>query len=290
MASPREVRNRISGVKKTQKITRAMKMVAAAKLRRSQNAVVAARPYANTMGRLLRDVAGQIEGPKGPLLTGRPVERVTLVVVTSDRGLCGAFNSNIIKAALAHLEENHPGWAEDGRARVVCIGKKAADFFGKRRFTVAGKHIGVSGAPTLVVARSIAGNLIRSFLSGETDRIDLVYNEFKTVAQQKIVIAPFLPVIPEAASGGERSVEYIYEPVKERILDELVPRHLNFAVWRALLESNASEQGARMTAMENATVNANEMIRALQLQYNKARQASITKELLEIVSGAEALR
>lgn len=290
MASPREVRNRISGVKKTQKITRAMKMVAAAKLRRSQNAVVAARPYANTMERLLRDVAGKIEGPKGPLLTGRPVERVTLVVVTSDRGLCGAFNSNIIKAALAHLEENHPGWAEDGRARVVCIGKKAADFFGKRRFTVAGKHIGVSGAPTLVVARSIAGNLIRSFLSGETDRIDLVYNEFKTVAQQKIVIAPFLPVIPEAASGGERSVEYIYEPVKERILDELVPRHLNFAVWRALLESNASEQGARMTAMENATVNANEMIRALQLQYNKARQASITKELLEIVSGAEALR
>jgi F-type H+-transporting ATPase subunit gamma len=290
MASPREVRNRISGVKKTQKITRAMKMVAAAKLRRSQNAVVAARPYANTMERLLRDVAGKIEGPKGPLLTDRPVERVTLVVVTSDRGLCGAFNSNIIKAAVAHLEENHPGWAEDGRARVVCIGKKAADFFGKRRFTVAGKHIGVSGAPTLVVARSIAGDLIRSFLSGETDRIDLVYNEFKTVAQQKIVIAPFLPVIPEAASGGERSVEYIYEPVKERILDELVPRHLNFAVWRALLESNASEQGARMTAMENATVNANEMIRALQLQYNKARQASITKELLEIVSGAEALR
>lgn len=290
MASPREVRNRISGVKKTQKITRAMKMVAAAKLRRSQNAVVAARPYANTMERLLRDVAGKIEGPKGPLLTDRPVERVTLVVVTSDRGLCGAFNSNIIKAAVAHLEENHPGWAEDGRARVVCIGKKAADFFGKRRFTVAGKHIGVSGAPTLVVARSIAGDLIRSFLSGETDRIDLVYNEFKTVAQQKIVIAPFLPVIPEAASGGERSVEYIYEPVKERILDELVPRHLNFAVWLALLESNASEQGARMTAMENATVNANEMIRSLQLQYNKARQASITKELLEIVSGAEALR
>jgi F-type H+-transporting ATPase subunit gamma len=289
MASLREVRNRISGVKKTQKITRAMKMVAAAKLRRAQQAVVSARPYANTMGRLLRDLTGQIEGEKGPLLTARPVERLTVVVLTSDRGLCGAFNTNIIKAAVAHLAENYPGWAQDGRARVVCIGKKGADFFGKRNFTVAGKHLGVSGAPTLVASRSIAAELIRAFLAGETDRIDLVYNEFKSVAQQKLVITPFLPVVPEVTSG-EQSVEYIYEPVKERILDDLVPRHLHFAIWRALLESNASEQGARMTAMENATVNANEMIETLQLQYNKARQAAITKELLEIVSGAEALR
>jgi F-type H+-transporting ATPase subunit gamma len=289
MASLREVRNRISGVKKTQKITRAMKMVAAAKLRRAQQAVVAARPYANTMGRLLKDLTRQIEGEKGPLLSARPVERVTVVVLTSDRGLCGAFNTNIIKAALAHLAEHYPGWAEDGRARVVCIGKKGADFFGKRKFTVAGKHVGVSGAPTLVVSKSIAGDLITSFLSGETDRIDLVYNEFKSVAQQRIVITPFLPVVPDVAAK-ERSVEYIYEPAKERILDDLVPRHLNFAIWRALLESNASEQGARMTAMENATLNADEMIQTLQLQYNKAGQAAITKELLEIVSGAEAWR
>jgi F-type H+-transporting ATPase subunit gamma len=289
MASLREVRNRITGVKKTQKITRAMKMVAAAKLRRAQQAVLAARPYANTMERLLRDLAAQIEGEKGPLLTARPVERATIVVLTSDRGLCGAFNTNIIKAAVAHLTRNYPGWAEDGRARVVCIGKKGADFFGKRRFTVAAKHLGVSGAPTLVVSRSIAAELIRSFLSGETDRIDLVYNEFKNVAQQRLVITPLLPVVPEVATEVQ-NVEYIYEPGKERILEELVPRHLHFAIWRAMLESNASEQGARMTAMENATVNANEMIETLQLQYNKARQAAITKELLEIVSGAEALR
>lgn len=287
MPSLREVRNRITGVKKTQKITRAMKMVAAAKLRRSQTAVVNARPYADTMKRLLRDLVARVPEGRGPLLTPRPVERVTLVVVTADRGLCGAFNTNLIKAAAAHLREHYPGWAEDGRARIMCVGKKGADFFGKRKFTLAGKVIGVYSDLKFAQAQNIARGLVESYLRGEADRVDVVYNEFKNVAQQRIVVDQFLPV---AAAEPERGMgEYIFEPSKEEILESLVPRHLDFQIWRILLESNASEQGARMTAMENATENATDMIRTLQLQYNKARQASITKELLEIVSGAEAL-
>lgn len=289
MPSLREVRNRISGVKKTQKITRAMKMVAAAKLRRSQNAVVNARPYANTMKRLLQDLVARVPEGRGPLLTPRPVARVTLVVVTADRGLCGAFNTNLIKAAVAHLRENYPGWAEDGRARIMCIGKKGADYFGKRHYTLAGKAIGVYNDLNFAEAQGIARGLVESFWKGETDRVEVVYNEFKNVAQQRIVVDQFLPVASTEEEKGKVPGEYIFEPSKEEILKALVPRHLHFQIWRILLESNAAEQGARMTAMENATENASEMIRTLQLQYNKARQAAITKELLEIVSGAEAL-
>jgi F-type H+-transporting ATPase subunit gamma len=211
------------------------------------------------------------------------------VVVTADRGLCGAFNTNLIKAAAAHLREHYPGWAEDGRARIMCVGKKGADFFGKRKFTLAGKVIGVYSDLKFAQAQNIARGLVESYLKGEADRVDVVYNEFKNVAQQRIVVDQFLPVAATEPENGKVPGEYIFEPSKEEILESLVPRHLDFQIWRILLESNASEQGARMTAMENATENASDMIRTLQLQYNKARQASITKELLEIVSGAEAL-
>jgi F-type H+-transporting ATPase subunit gamma len=292
MPTLREVRSRIGGVKKTQKITRAMKMVAAAKLRRAQTGVVGARPYAAKMRQLLQLLSGQVQEDAGPLLTPREVQKVALVVVTADRGLCGAFNSNLIKAAVRHLETAYPGWKDQGRAKIICIGKKGSDFFSKQKFTVAGRHIGVYNQLVFLQAQSIATDLVRGYLGGDYDRVEVIYNEFKTIANSRIVVDQFLPVPSTSQADGKSApiaVDYIYEPSKERILEEIVPRHLNFQIWRILLESNAAEQGARMSAMENATRNANDMIRQLQLQYNKARQASITKELLEVVGGAEAL-
>ncbi len=292
MATPREVRNRISSVKKTQKITKAMKMVAAARLRRAQNAVLAARPYANTLKELLAHLASPRPEHPGVLLAPREIRRLALVVVTADRGLCGAFNANIQKAAVQHLAQAYPGWSDDGRATLICLGKKGADYFVKRKYPVRAKHIGVTTALVFATARDIARSIVEGYLAGDYDCVEIIYNEFKSASQQRIVVGRFLPVAAEGAGSDRRlrrPANYIYEPSKERLLEEIIPRHLNFEIWRAILESNAAEQGARMAAMEHATENANDMIRLLQLQYNKARQASITKELLEVVSGAEAL-
>ena len=290
MATLRDVRSRIAGVKKTQKITRAMKMVAAAKLRRAQNGVVGARPYAAKMKQLLQLLSGQVQEQANPLLTSREVRNVVLVVVTADRGMCGAFNSNLIKTAIQHVNETYPRWLEQGRVQLICIGKKGADFFGKRKFKVTGGYIGVYGQLVFPQAQAIARDLVQGYLKGDYDRVEVIYNEFKNIAQSRIVVDQFLPVPPADQTGGSVSfVDYIYEPSKERIREAIVPKHLNFQILRVLLESNAAEQGARMAAMENATKNADDMIRQLQLQYNKARQASITKELLEVVGGAEAL-
>ncbi len=291
MATLREVRRRISGIKTTQKITRAMKMVAAAKLRRAQMAVVAARPYAGSMKELLAHLAAQADAGASPLMASRPVRRVALVTVTSDRGMCGAFNSNLERAAVNHIA----ALKAEGGAEVVlfCIGRKGADYFARRQYTIGGKYIGVYSDLVFGQAQAIARQLVDGYLRGDVDRVDIIYNEFKNVAQQRIVIEQFLPVTPAAlqaaAPGSPREVNYIYEPSAPEILPALLPKFLNFQIWRILLESNASEEGARMTAMENATENANDLITQLQLQYNKARQAAITKELLEIVSGAEAL-
>jgi F-type H+-transporting ATPase subunit gamma len=291
MATLRDVRQRITGVQKTQKITRAMKMVAAAKLRRRQVAVVAARPYARKMQELLAHCTTAPEAAGMDLLTPRDVAAAAMVVVTSDRGFCGAFNGNLLKAAVTHAS-TLPGQEGEGiPVSVFCVGKKGAEFFAKRGWNVSARHIGVFGALEFVRAQAIAREVIDAFRKGTVDRVDLVYNEFKSVAQQRIVAEQFLPV-PRGEASGEthKSVEYLYEPGKGEILRTLVPRHLEFQIWRALLESSAAEEGARMAAMENATENAREMISALRLQYNKARQSAITKELLEVVSGAEALR
>ena len=294
MATLREVRSRISGVKNTQKITKAMKMVAAAKLRRAQSGVLAARPYARTAGALLRHLVQSMETSLNPLFVPREVRSVALVVVTSDRGLCGAFNSNLVRAALAHIAQKYPNYHEEDRLKVFCIGKKGFDFFSKRHYKVAGKYVGVYAALSFPTAQAIAREIVDGYLRNEYDKVEIVYNEFKSVAQQRIVVDEFLPV-PKVMEGfGGRSeenpIDYIYEPSTAELVDALVPRHLNFQIWRVLLESNAAEQGARMAAMENATENANEMISSLQLVYNKARQAAITKELLEVVGGAEALK
>jgi F-type H+-transporting ATPase subunit gamma len=293
MATLREVRNRISGVKKTQKITKAMKMVAAAKMRRAQSAAIAARPYANKLKELLDHLLAQLPDSPGPLLVGRKIRRLALVVVTADRGLCGAFNANILKVTIEHLVQKYPGWNENGQVTIICVGKKGADFFSRGKYTVGSKHLGVTGALTFAAAREIARRVVQGYLAGDYDQVEIIYNEFKNVLQQRIVVKPYLPLGPGTGGSEAKSApatDYLYEPSRKRILEAIVPKHLNFEIWRALLESNAAEQGARMAAMDNATENADEIIRALQLQYNKARQASITKELLEVVSGAEALR
>ncbi len=290
MPTLREVRNRIVGVKKTQKITRAMKMVAAAKLRRAQGAVVAARPYARGMKALLQHLLPSMQPGTEPLLTPRPVKTLGVVVITSDRGMCGAFNTNIMRAAQAHMASAMPDFRTAGSVRLFLLGKKGSDFFSKQGLPILEKQPGFFNHLNTGEAAAQVRNLIELFLRGEVDRVDLVYNEFKSVAQQRVVVEQFLPLVPEASptQAAQKGVDYIYEPSQKDILTALLPRYLNFIFWKALLESNASEQGARMAAMENATENAKELIETLQLAYNKARQAAITKELLEVVSGADA--
>ena len=287
MPTLREVRRRIGGVQKTQKITRAMKMVAAAKLRRAQSRVVTARPYARAIRDLLGDMASGAAAQTADLMAPRDVRKLRLVVITSDRGFCGAFNSNLIKAAQAHVASQASGVTAD----LVCVGRKGVDFFGRRGYRLAGRHPGVFTALTYGWAQSLGAELIAAFRKGEVDRVDVIYNEFKSIAQSRIVIEQYLPVPPPPpGTAPKRPIDYIYEPDRPGILAALIPRHLSAQLWRMLLESSAAEEGARMAAMENATENAREMIATLQLQYNKARQAAITKELLEVVSGAEALR
>ena len=292
MPTLREVRSRIGGVQKTQKITRAMKMVAAAKLRRAQSRIVAARPYARKMKELLEDLAQVPDLQASDLIAPRPVKNIAIVVVTSDRGFCGAFNANVFRAVQAHFDAQPPGV----HASLLCVGKKGVDYFAKRGYNVTGRFIGVYGNLAFSWAQSFAGDLIARYRKGEFDRVDVVYNEFKSIAQQRVRVEQFLPIsTPQQAGATPRAAvkrlpDYIYEPDRLSILFTLLPRHLNFQIWRILLESSTAEEGARMAAMENATENAREMISTLQLQYNKARQAAITKELLEVVSGAEALR
>ena len=307
MATLREIRRRISGVKSTQKITKAMKMVAAAKLRRSQDAVIAARPYARKMKELLQQLSGVVDVTAQPLFASREVKNVAIVVVTADRGLCGAFNANIIRSAAQHIRTRYPELQASGNVKLIVIGKKGHDFFLKNEYHIAEKHLGIFSSLNFSKAQEIAGEFVRRYLRGEYDRVEIIYNEFKSIVHQKLVIDQLLP-IPHAApqpsvkdasqpqlhdgshAGGKSGIDYIYEPSVTEIIAALLPKHLNFAIWKVLLESNASEQGARMTAMDNATTNASDLIRELQLSYNNARQASITKELLEIVSGAEALK
>jgi F-type H+-transporting ATPase subunit gamma len=292
MATLREIRQRISSVKSTQKITKAMKMVAAAKLRRAQDAVVAARPYARKMKTLLQHLAAVVDVTTNPLFVQRPVANVAVIVVTADRGLCGAFNSNLIKAAAHHVRTNYAELLKTGNVHLVTVGRKGFEFFSKNDYAIGSKHVGIFAGLQFGNAQTIVNEAVQGFLAGSYDRVDVVYNEFKSIAQQRIMADQLLPIpsLDGAEASQTAQTDYIYEPSSEAIIRALVPKHLNFQIWRILLESNAAEQGARMAAMENATTNATDIIRSLQLTYNKARQASITKELLEIVSGAEALK
>ncbi|MGA2623990.1 MAG: ATP synthase F1 subunit gamma [Bacteroidota bacterium] len=296
MPTLRDIRRRISGIKNTQKITKAMKMVSAAKLRRAQDAIVSARPYARKLNELLQHLSGKVDLTTNPLFAQRPVKRLLVVVVTADRGLCGAFNSNIIRTAVTHIRTTNKEAFDAGNIDLLCVGRKGAEFFSKRQYAIAGKYVGIFGGLNFSVAQTITGEVVQKFLGGECDRVEVIYNEFKSIMRQHIVVEQLLPVPTDATAASssvhklKSLVDYIYEPSREAILASLLPKHFNFQMWRMLLESNAAEQGARMTAMDSATTNASELIHDLQLSYNNARQASITKELLEIVAGAEALR
>ncbi len=287
MATLRDIRRRIRSVQSTQKITRAMKLVAAAKLRRAQERILEARPYAAKMAELVGTLARALGEDKHPLLVRREGPRQLFVVITADKGLCGAFNSNIIRRSLELLLGT-----PDGGAALVAVGRKARDFYRRRTWPVRGDRLGLLDRLTFDQAQALAGELMQAFLGDEVDEVWLVYNEFRSVAAQRVVVAHLLPIEPPEAAGAPEGpgVEYLYEPDAATILDALLPRHVEVQVYRALLESAAGEHGARMTAMEAATKNAQEIVGLLTLQYNKARQERITKELLDIVGGAEALR
>ncbi len=290
MATLRDIKQRIKGVKSTQQITKAMKMVAAAKLRRATEAIINARPYAKKIQILLSHLAEGNDLSNNPLFINRDIKNVAVVIVTADRGLCGAFNTNIIREATRYINEELN--AQNISHSLYCLGKKGSDYFSKRNYNVVQKNPGIFASLNYSVAQRLSDQLISGFLSGEFDKVILIFNEFKSIIQQKIVVEQFLPIPIEDDSGKERHSEanYIYEPDEKFIFEYLIPKHLKAQLWRVLLESNAAEFAARMTAMDNATTNAKELIRTLNLKYNKERQAAITKEILEIVSGANALK
>jgi F-type H+-transporting ATPase subunit gamma len=283
MASLRDIRKRIRSVKSTRQITKAMKMVAAAKLRRAQDAIIAARPYANMLDELIRELAARSEGLAHPLLQPREMKKVELVVLTSDRGLAGGFNSNIIRRAGRFLFENKSKY----QIELATIGRKGNDFFKKQPgVTVRRDYAGMYSRVSYREAANLAQELSQRVLKGDVDAVFIVYNEFLSAISQRVTLTQMLH--EKAAVAATALVDFKYEPDRQDVLDRLVPQALAIKLYRALLESVASEHGARMSAMESATSNASDMIGKLTLLYNRTRQAVITKELMEIVSGAEA--
>ncbi len=290
MATLRDIRRRIRSVESTQKITRAMKLVAAAKLRRAQERIVAARPYAGKMAALLGNLVSgaAADGAPHPLLVQREGPRRQIVLITADKGLAGAFNSNVIRRGLEFIRQSNAT-----EVTLVVVGRKARDFYRRRGYAIKHEMVGFWDRLAYAHASELADYFMKQYLDGDVDEVHLIYNEFRSVAVQRPVREQLLP-IPRAGGEGEAAgggpVDYIYEPGPEAILGDLLPRHVRTQVFRALMESLAGEYGARMTAMEAATKNAKEMIGVLTIQYNKARQEKITKELLDIVGGAEALK
>jgi F-type H+-transporting ATPase subunit gamma len=287
MATLKAIRKRISSVRNTQQITKAMKMVSAAKLRRAQEAAVAARPYAEKMTELLKNVSARVSSEAHPLLRTREEKKIDLVLFTSDRGLCGGYNANLIRAAEAFMRKNA------GKAiEITLVGRKGADHFRRRRANIAGRYINVLATPAEELAAEIAQKLISRFSSGETDAVYIIYGHFRSALSQVPTLEKLLPVTLTESSDTEAQqlTEYLYEPGLQQLLASLLPRITDVAAQRALLEATASEHGARMTAMDSATSNAAKMIGSLTLQMNRARQASITRELMEIVGTAEALK
>jgi F-type H+-transporting ATPase subunit gamma len=287
MPSLKVIRTRIATVRSTQKITRAMKLVAAAKLRRAQENIIRARPYAVKLHELISELAQRADAGDHPLLAVREPRRVMLVIVTSDRGMCGAFNTNILRAAEKYRRDNAHCHEQ---IQLAVVGRKGRDYLRHRKIEIHKYFPGLDVGTALAASKQISDGIIESFLDGNLDMVYLVYNEFKSAAAQRITVEPLLPITPLELGEGEANVDFVYEPSKLELLETIMPMYVSVEVYRAALESMASEFGARMTAMENATSNAAEMISTLTLEYNKARQAAITKELLDIVGGAEALR
>ena len=271
-------------MKNTQQITRAMKMVAAARLRRAQERVFNARPYANQMLELLSSLAARTEQRDHPLLAVRPVEKILLVLVTGDKGLCGAFNTNLIRAAQNFLAEN-----QERKVSMIAVGRKGRDFFRRRATEMIAEYAGIFTRLEFSHAREIAGRIIEMYSKGEVDAVDFIYNESKTLLSQRLTLERYLPIKPMEPKKGEALVDYIYEEPANEVFGALLPRYVEIEVYRALLESTAAEFAARMTAMDAATSNAAEMIDGLTLHMNRVRQAAITREIIEVVSGAASV-
>ena len=284
MATLRDIRRRIGSVKNTKQITRAMKVVAASRLRRSQERIFNARPYADQMLAMLESVAGRLDQQQHPLLARRPERKILLVAVTADRGLCGAFNANILRTAQSYVRER-------GKEKVlmVAVGRKGRDFFRRRTVEMVAEYVNIFRQLEFSHAKDLAGKIIELYTNESVDAVDFVYNEFKSTMVQNVKVERFLPIEPRVAAEGEFQADYIYEQPPSEILKTLLPRYVEVQVFRALLESQAAEYAARMTAMESATNNADDLIESLRLKLNRARQAGITKEIIEVVSGAQAL-
>jgi F-type H+-transporting ATPase subunit gamma len=287
VANLKEVKNRISSVISTQQITKAMKMVAAAKLRKAQDKIIQMRPYAQKLNSILQNVAsGNLNVDDNDFVQVREERSVLLIVITSDRGLCGAFNSNVSKAALRRM--NYLEEQNGSTVTILPLGKKANDFFTKRKARKVVDFLSIFSELNFESARKVADFVMNDFRKKEFDRVEIIYNQFKNVATQILTTEQMLPIQQVGGEGG-RTLDYIFEPSKEYIVRELIPTSLKIQLYRALLESNAAEHGARMTAMDKATENAGDLLDNLRLDYNRTRQAAITKELSEIVAGADAL-
>jgi len=284
MANLKEIRGRIKSITSIQKVTSAMKMVAAAKLRTSQSNMEQCRPYSNKISILLNDLLAECDNVNFDLMQKRKVSKTLYVVITSDRGMAGAFNTNILKKAQSDIDVNGKE-----QAMIISIGKKSRDYFKNRNFDIFSEHIDFWGELNFDHAINIGNEIVDLFVSKKVDQVKIYYNEFKNLATQIIKDLDFLPLKEFESSEDKKQIDRLFEPSKEDILRGLIPKHINVQVWQFLLESYASEQAARMLAMENATENAGEMIKDLGLQYNKARQSAITTEIIEIVSGANAL-
>jgi len=289
MANLRVIRKRIGSVKSTQQITKAMKMVSAARLKRAQDAITAARPYARKMREVVDAVAVRSEEGAHPLLSAREGTKLALLVVTSDRGLCGGFNSNLLRAVHRFLAANRERHEE---IVVFAVGRKARDFFRRRRVDMRQEYVNVLGQLSYAHAERLSKDLVGGFLAGDFDEVQLVFNEFRSAISQVVRFEKLFPISIERKEreGAASEIDYLYEPSREEILAALLPKYVETQIFRVLLESVAGEHGARMTAMDSATNNAVDMIARLTIQMNRARQASITKELMEIIGGAEALK
>lgn len=287
----KEVRNRIKSIQNTQQITKAMKMVSAAKLRRAQEAIIQMRPYANKLQELLSNIVSNSEGEMGMSLAAeRPVEKVLLIVITSDRGLAGAYNANIIKLAKQTIRENYAAQAAKHNVHIWSIGKKGYEHFAKNNFEVSDTYKDILHSISFENVQACARAAVKAFENKEFDTVQLVYSEFKNAATQRFAVEKFLPIPKVEKKAGASNSDFIFEPDRETLITELMPKILNTQLYKAVLDANASEHGARMTAMDKASENANELLKALRLSYNRARQAAITTELTEIVSGAAALQ
>lgn len=292
MANLRDIRNRIESIKNTQQITRAMKMVAAAKLRKAQDRIIETRPYASKMKEVVGRLVESSAGDNVLLREPESKDKVLLIVVSSDRGLCGGFNNNLFKVVEKTIEEEYSDYQKNGNLSLICIGRQATKHFGKRDYKIKAEYPGFWDNIEFHKATEIMNSVIADFKSGNFDEVRLAFNEFKSVIAQNRLVEQVLPIEPSSLVDEDSDLantEYIFEPDADNILKKLLPLHLNLQLWKAILESNAAEQGARMTAMDNATENAQEMKEDLQLEYNRARQSAITTEISEIISGAQAL-